>query len=107
MKLVVISIALSFFGIVSVKPGRWDILEKINEGISTQKEARIDTLRAKFNHFKRIGNESCQQTIDHLSDITNELQGLGAKDITDHEVVKKLLRSVDSSFDTLVLMIRE
>jgi hypothetical protein len=32
---------------------------------------------------------------------------LGAKDITDHEVVKKLLRSLDSSFDTLVLMIHE
>jgi hypothetical protein len=85
----------------------WDILKKINEGVSTQKEARIDTLRAKFNRFKRIGNESCQQTFDRLSDIANELQGLGAKDITDHEVVKKLLRSLDSLFDTLVLMIRE
>jgi len=85
----------------------WDILEKINEGISTQKEARIDTLRAKFNRFKRIGNESCQQTFDRLSDIANELQGLGAKDITDHEVVKKLLQSLDSSFNTLVLMIWE
>ena len=85
----------------------WDVLKKINEDVSTQKEARIDTLRAKFNRFKRIGNESCQQTFDRLSDIANELQGPGSKDITDHEVVKKLLRSLDSSFDTLVLMIRE
>ena len=85
----------------------WDVLEKINEGVSTQKEARIDTLQVKFNRFKRIGNESCQQTFDRLSDIANELQGLGAKDITDHEVVKKLLRSLDTSFDMLVLMIRE
>lgn len=85
----------------------WDILEKINEGVLTQKEARIDTLRAKFNQFKRIGNESCQQTFNRLSDIANELQGLNAKDITDHEVVKKLLWSLDSSFDTLVLMIWE
>ena len=42
-----------------------------------------------------------------LIDIANELQGLGAKDITNHEVVKKLLRSHDTSFDMLVLMIRE
>ena len=49
----------------------WDVLEKINEGVSTQKEARIDTLRVKFNRFKRIGNESCQQTFDRLSDIAN------------------------------------
>ena len=85
----------------------WDILKKINEGVSTQKEARVDTLRAKFNRFKRLGNESCQQTFDRLSDIANQLQGLGAKDITDHEVVKKLLRSLYSSFDTLVLMLKE
>jgi hypothetical protein len=45
--------------------------------------------------------------LNHLSDIANELQGLGAKDITDHEVVKNLLRPLDNSIDTLVLMIRE
>lgn len=37
----------------------WNVVEKINEGLSSQKEVRIDTLRAEFNHFKRIGNESC------------------------------------------------
>ena len=47
------------------------------------------------------------KTFDRLTDISNELQALGATDITDHEVVKKLLRSLDSSFDTLALMIQE
>ena len=37
----------------------WDVLEKINEGVSTHKEDQIDTLRATFNRFKRIGNGSC------------------------------------------------
>ena len=50
---------------------------------------------------------SSQQTFDRLTDISNELQALGATDITDHEVEKKLLRSLDSSFDTLALMIQE
>nr|XP_040253658.1 uncharacterized protein LOC120970920 [Aegilops tauschii subsp. strangulata] len=75
----------------------WDVLEKINEGVSTQKEARIDTLRVKFNQFKRIGNESCQQNFHRLSDIAKELQGLGVKNITDHEVVKKLLRHLTNN----------
>ena len=44
---------------------------------------------------------------DRLTDITNELQALGATEITKHEVVKTLLRSLDSSFDTLALMIQE
>ena len=51
--------------------------------------------------------ENVQKTFDCLTDISNELQALGASNITDHEVVKKLLRSLDSSFDTLALMIQE
>nr|XP_020184879.1 uncharacterized protein LOC109770581 [Aegilops tauschii subsp. strangulata] len=65
--------------------------------------AAVETHRAELARAK----EQARQTFDRLSEIANELQGLGAKDITDHEVVKKLLRSLDSSSDTLVLMIRE
>ena len=32
--------------------GVWDYLEKIGEGVSTQKDARIDTLQNKFYRFK-------------------------------------------------------
>ena len=63
----------------------------------------VDVLRNLFNRFKRLDNENVQQTFDRLTDISNELQALGANDITDHKVVKKLLRSLDSSFDTLAL----
>ena len=31
----------------------WEYMEKIGEGVSTQKYARIDTLRSKFHRFKR------------------------------------------------------
>ena len=44
---------------------------------------------------------------DRLTDITNELHALGATEITKHEIIKTLLRSLDSSFDTLALMIQE
>src|SRR4051812_22936988 len=85
----------------------WDRLSKVNKGVSTQRDSRVDVLRNLFNHFKRLDNENVQQTFDRLTDISNELQALGATDITDHEVVKTLLRSLDSSFDTLALMIQE
>ena len=39
----------------------WDVLEKINEGVSSQKQARIDTLRAKFNQFKCIGMKAASK----------------------------------------------
>ena len=74
----------------------WDRLSKVNEGVSTQCDSRVDVLRNLFNRFKRLDNENVQQTFDRLTDVSNELQALGATDITDHEVVKKLLRSLDS-----------
>lgn len=85
----------------------WDRLSKVNEGVSTQRDSRVDVLCNLFNRFKRLDNENIQQTFDRLTDISNELQALGATDITDHVVVKKLLRSLDSSFDTPALMIQE
>ena len=83
----------------------WERMSKVNEGVSTLRDSRVDVLRNLFNRFKRLDNESCQDTFDRLTDISNELQALGARDITDHEAVKKLLRYLYSSFDTLVLMI--
>ena len=79
----------------------WDWLSKVNEGVSTQRDQRISVLCNLFNRFKRNDNENVQLTFDQLTDITNELQALGATEITKHEVVKTLLRSLDSSFDTL------
>ena len=79
----------------------------MNEGVSTQRDSCVDVLHNLFNRFKRLDNENVQQIFDRLTDISNELQALGATDITDHEVVKKLLRSLDSSFDTMALMIQE
>ena len=85
----------------------WDWLSKVNEGVSTQRDQRISVLRNLFNRFKRHDNENVQHTFDRLPDITNELQALGATEITKHEIVKTLLRSLDGSFDILALMIQE
>jgi hypothetical protein len=70
----------------------------VNEGVSSQRDSRVDVLRNLFNRFKRLDNENVQLTFDRLTDISNELNALGATDITKHEVAKKLLRSLDISF---------
>ena len=103
-------LSIGKYGIVSALETAkliWDRLSKVNEGVSTQRDSRVDVLRNLFNRFKRLDNENVQQTFDRLTNISNELQALGATDITDHEVVKKLLRSLDSSFATLAQMIQE
>ena len=38
--------------------GVWDYLEKIGEGVATQKDARIDTLRSKFHRFTHHEGEN-------------------------------------------------
>src|SRR3954462_6430313 len=87
--------------------GVWDYLEKIGEGVSTIKDARIDTLRSKFYRFKRNEGEKVSSIYTRLTTLANELISLGADDITPHSVVRTFLRSLDDSFVHIVLMIKE
>lgn len=47
------------------------------------------------------------EAIDRLMSIIDRLKHLGVKDISDHDVVKKLLQSLNKSSDALVLTIKE
>src|SRR3954469_17078409 len=87
--------------------GVWDYLENIGEGVSSQKDARIDTLRSKFYRFKRHEGEKVSSIYSRLTALSNELISLGAEDITNRIIVRTLLRSLDDSFDHIVLMIKE
>src|ERR1041385_2157493 len=87
--------------------GVWDYLEKIGEGVSTQKDARIDTLRSKLYQFKRHEGEKVKSIYSRLTALPNELISLGAEDFTNRLVVRTLLRSLDDSFDQIVLMIKK
>src|SRR3954468_24533299 len=71
--------------------GVWDYLEKLGEGASTQKDARIDTLRSRFYRFARKDGEKVEPTYNRLTTLSNELVSLGALDIIDHLVVRQLL----------------
>ena len=71
--------------------GVWEYLEKIGEGKSTQKEARVDVLRSKFYRFKRHEGEKVNSIYNRLIALANELESLGAKDVDSHMVVRTLL----------------
>ena len=85
----------------------WDTLCEIYEGTTSVKESRIDVLKSKVNRFIAHEGESVSEVYARLSVITNELQGLGAKEITEHEVVKMFLKSLEAKYDTLCTLIRE
>src|SRR3954471_883350 len=48
-------------GLDSVK-NMWMRVSKVNEGVSAQRDSRIDTLRSLFNKNKRLDNEHVHQT---------------------------------------------
>src|SRR3954462_5453620 len=87
--------------------GVWEYLEKIGEGKSTQKEARVDIPRSKFYRFKRHEGEKVNSIYNRLTALANELESLGAKDVDKHMVVRTLLWSLDDSFGHIILMIKE
>src|SRR4051812_8317618 len=92
---------------ISSAKGVWDYLEKLGEGASTQKDARIDSLRSKFYRFARKDGEKVESTYNRLTTLSTKLVTLGAPDITDNLVVRQLLWSLDESFEHLVMMIKE
>src|SRR3954463_8134558 len=87
--------------------GVWEYLEKIGEGKSTQKEARVDTLRSKFYRFKRHEGEKVNSIYSRLNALANELESLGATDFYAHMVVRTLLPFLDDSFAHIIMMIKE
>src|SRR4051812_18660346 len=49
----------------------WMRLSKVNEGVSTQRDSRVDTLRSLFNRLERLDNEHVQHTFERLTDMSN------------------------------------
>ena len=45
----------------------WDRLSKVNEGVSTQRDSRVDVLRNLFNRFKRLDNMFSKPSIASLT----------------------------------------
>lgn len=85
----------------------WEIHQEVNEGTSSVKVPRLDVLRSKLNYFKGINGESVNDIYSRLMTIINELQGLGASEVTDNLIVNKLLRLLDQKFDTMCTLIKK
>ena len=85
----------------------WDTLRDVHEGTSSVRESKIELLKGKFERFKMGKDETPSDMYTRLSLLVNEMKGLGYKDMTDNEIVKKMLRAITSRNVTLVTMIRE
>ena len=94
--------------VIACKSAReiWNKLKSIHEGDDKVKEAKLQTHRAQFEGLKMNEDETIEAYMLRVNEITNAIRGLG-EEIEDQVIVKKVLRSLTSRFDSKVSAIEE
>jgi hypothetical protein len=85
----------------------WDAIKNIHEGIILRTESHTDMLHAMFASFRSLRKESAMELTDRLTNIVERLHQRRVTDITDRDVVDKLLSALDASFDQIVVEIKQ
>ena len=60
-----------------------------------------------FTGFTSLRKESSMEVTDRLTNIVERLHQRGVTDITDRDVLNKLLSALDESFDPIVAEIKQ
>lgn len=76
-------------------------MKKIHEGYVKVKEAKLHNLRAQFESLNMKEEEKIVDYLQRVDETANAIRGLG-EDIPDEVIVKKVLRSLISKYDTKV-----
>lgn len=84
----------------------WDKLKRLFEGDVKVKEAKLQTLRAQLEGLKMKDEEKIVDYLQRVDDMVNTIRGLG-EDISNEVIVKKVLRSLTSKYDTKVSAVEE
>nr|CAH66640.1 OSIGBa0140A01.8 [Oryza sativa] len=85
----------------------WDTLQLAHEGSPAIREAKIELLEGRLGRFVMDDKETPQEMYDRMMILVNKIKGLGSEDMTNHFVVKRLLRAFGPRNPTLVSMIWE
>ncbi|XP_066166983.1 uncharacterized protein [Oryza sativa Japonica Group] len=85
----------------------WDTLQLAHEGSPAVCEAKIELLEGRLGRFVMDDKETPQEMYDRMMILVNKIKGLGSEDMTNHFVVKRLLRAFGPRNPTLVSMIWE
>lgn len=83
----------------------WDKLQRLFEGDVKFKEVKLQKLRGQLEGFK-MKDEKISDYFHRVDETVNTIKGL-REDIDDEVIVKKVLRSLTSKYDTKVSTIEE
>ena len=70
------------------------------------KQVRLQTLRREFKSLNMNENEPMSEYCSRVLAVTNELKR-NSKKLEDVRIIEKILRSLDSKFETIVTTIEE
>ncbi|XP_010555050.1 PREDICTED: uncharacterized protein LOC104824636 [Tarenaya hassleriana] len=84
----------------------WEILKKSYEGVDKVKKIRLQSLRSQFESIQQGNSESISDYISRVITIVHQMSTNG-ETLKDVRVVEKILRSLDSKFDSVAVVIEE
>ncbi|KAK2988268.1 hypothetical protein RJ640_003139 [Escallonia rubra] len=84
----------------------WEILKKYYSGVDKVKKVRLQSLRAEFEKLNKESTESISDYFTKVISVVHQMRRNG-EDISDVRVMEKILRSLDSKFDYVVVAIEE
>ena len=85
----------------------WDAIKNSHEEFISRTDPHTQMLRALFAGFRSLHKESAMELTVRLTNIVKRLHQRGVRDITDKDVVNRLLSALDATFDLIVTEIKQ
>jgi hypothetical protein len=84
----------------------WEMLNKTYSGVEKTKRVQLQALRGDFEKLSKESNETVSDYFTKVISVVDQMRRNG-ENIDDVRVMEKLLRSLDSKFDHVVVAIEE
>ena len=84
----------------------WEIIRSFHVGIDRLAQSRAQGIRREFENLSMKKKDKVSEFTDNFSQIVFELQQLGER-VDDKGAVKKLLRSMAPTYDSLTLSLEQ
>ncbi|XP_059075397.1 uncharacterized protein LOC131875327 [Cryptomeria japonica] len=84
----------------------WETLETTYQGNTKVKVAKLQSLRRNFENLQMKESESVNQFMNQVLNVVNQIRSNG-EELRDQKVIEKILRSLPSKFDSIVVAIEE
>ena len=81
-------------------------MEKYYEGSDNVKQVKLQSLRRKYELMLMEDDQRINDYISKLQSIVNQIKACG-EEVSDQQVVGKIMRSLTSKFDFIVVAIHE